>query len=61
MLNPITYTERVVQDFLRDQLAAYPLADVQAVHHPQRSAARAANGSPTWRPSPGDTRRRSVP
>lgn len=27
MLNPITYTERVVQDFLRYQLTAYPLAD----------------------------------
>ena len=27
MLNPILFTERVVQDFLRYQLTAYPFAD----------------------------------
>jgi hypothetical protein len=27
MLNPITYTDRVVGDFLRYQLTTYPLAD----------------------------------
>lgn len=27
MLNPITYTEQVVGDFLRYQLTTYPLAD----------------------------------
>ena len=26
-LNPITFTERVVDDFLRYQLTTYPLAD----------------------------------
>ncbi len=27
MLNPIVYTEKVVSDFLRYQLTAYPFAD----------------------------------
>src|SRR5262245_51565579 len=35
MLNPITYTERVVGDFLRYQLTTYPFAD-RALHHQMR-------------------------
>jgi hypothetical protein len=27
MLNPISYTERIVRDFLRYQLTTYPFAD----------------------------------
>lgn len=29
MLNPITFTEQVVRDFLRYQLTAYPFADAR--------------------------------
>jgi hypothetical protein len=35
MLNPITYTERVVGDFLRYQLTTYPFAD-RGLHHQMR-------------------------
>jgi len=34
MLNPITYTERVVGDFLRYPLTTYPFADRGLHEHP---------------------------
>jgi hypothetical protein len=59
MLNPITYSEKIVSDFLRYQLTTYPFADARLYGQMRALLAAVGCGPPTrprgsfrWLPSP---------